>query len=711
MLIKYRFSINGTTVNPIYNGDLARISEKESGQMFFRENLSSSLTFVREDYDFLEGEAFSTKFVLLIEAFTLPDGYYWDPFWTGYFYKTDCKWDADNRKVTVTPMVQDAYNTILAGLDKEYDLAKMSIAKVNLTVTKRPLLQLYVPGDSVVSCFLSGSMWEQDVVAAETDTGVLTGTYFFSQASSFSRITVTGSGTPAALVGDYIREGTGTTWRGKNGTYEILRVLDTGFYYYILRTSGGYDYFESDVGYPTTTVPSTINFVPIAGNGGTGTLTGSNLNISVYARLLTNASTVLGNPTSALPTEDLVDYNRNYRRAIGYAIDCVSMTPDTDTDPTEYGLAEDGTYFQEPYGFPSYPKYYPIARSTWGLSSIWFDYDNYSQTAEENGRTEYVMKDASPLSAILSALLAEIDPSLSHAGTTTYSSILYNSTNPLGSTAFTILMTPKSNITAGEYQVPAQKAPTTLGKIFAMLANVFQCYWYIDSSDRLRIEHISWFKNGGAYTGTPSYAADLTAKFDPKNGKALAFGVNKYSYDKQEMAERLEFEWMDRVSAGFEGLPIEVNSAFVLPGKVDKINAGEVTTDVDYMLLNPGAVNPDGFALLGAVADGDDYILPFVEKTIEDADLELQNGYLSWIHLHPYYWKADLPASSVEINGASDTADGIKRTKKQTVYYPSIYDLDPMDLIKTDLGDGEIEKLSLNLSSRMHTIDLRYDTE
>jgi hypothetical protein len=268
---------------------------------------------------------------------------------------------------------------------------------------------------------------------------------------------------------------------------------------------------------------------------------------------------------------------------------------------------------------------------------------------------------------------------------------------------------------------------------------------------------------------------------------------------------------MDDVTEGFEGEHIKILSNYVRQGKIDTINAGQYTTDIDYMLLNPSAINQDGFALFGAnidntniyeddaipntrlniltgaekvatgyyttpymdVVDGEfysrtyggdicwygtgyafingetstavktrkapvgalyckcavfniyfggwkfvrgftldgSYKLPLVSITHNNATLTLQNGFLSWLYIHPNAWDYDLPGKSVTINEISQDAEGIKRTKRQKVKYPSIGDPEPMKLIKTDIGDGQIQKISVNLSSGMNEIELRYDTE
>ncbi len=313
-----------------------------------------------------------------------------------------------------------------------------------------------------------------------------------------------------------------------------------------------------------------------------------------------------------------------------------------------------------------------------------------------------------------------------------------------------------------------------------------------------------------------------------KNGKTWGYNSSKYSYDKQELAEEISFSWMDDVTQAFEGYSIYINSNFVERGKIDEISVGDFTSDIDYMLLNPSAINEEGFALMAVVSEsvnvdtgeyevktpvstidnniigtdgvlatnslyevkvyeasdnelkrfsslvstttnyalwgiytditcdtlvsvgnlhtgglviydelidisGEDvnyiaisslktneanlfdiigWTLPYIEREVDGADLKMQNGLMSWIYLHPNYWVYDLPSTNVTINDSDSVyVQGILRGKKQEVQYPSLEDPDEMKLVKTYLGNGEIESLTVNLSSRMNTITLKYDTE
>jgi hypothetical protein len=73
-----------------------------------------------------------------------------------------------------------------------------------------------------------------------------------------------------------------------------------------------------------------------------------------------------------------------------------------------------------------------------------------------------------------------------------------------------------------------------------------------------------------------------------------------------------------------------------------------------------------------------------------------------------------MPAYSIKVNGSETTAKGIQRKKKQQISVPAFGsggDGLMTQLIQTAIGKGEVERASINLSSRMIKYTLRYDTE
>ena len=732
MTPKYRFFLqigeDGTkqTVCPNYKDDLTLDYELETNQRFYRAKLSGKINFVRADYDIINDAPFDSEFFLYIEK-SDDWGQTYNQYYKAKFMKTDCTFNDDDKLVTVQPETIDQYNDVLAGLEKEYNLIELAPQIEFLTIRKRPLIQIYVPGDSIVSCFLGGTNWEQDANAT-TDQNALIQTYHFALCNILKEIQITSHGSPEVISGLYVGrmstsvspdEFMGDLYPELNVNYYIhiaqklvagglpiglagveirRRSDDVAMFRYTKITQEPFDTLEFDL-------------TAVEGSGATGTMHADMKSYNIYARYLVDVDKIDDLDTYPLPSDDIVDNNRNYRRAIGYAIDVAFISKNFSDTPTEWGLADSGKYFAPPYSIYG-QTFYPIARSTWRYASLWFGFYLMDWILEEKARKEYTLRDAFPVASCISVLLNQIAPGITHAATAEYSQFLYSGNNPISGLNFRLLVSQKTNIINGEYQQPAQKAPTTLQQFTNMLRDCFKCYWFIEDG-KFKIEHIQYFRNGGSYSGGAILSHDLTKELNLRNGKPWAFNTSEYSFDKVDLPERYQFEWMDDVTAAFEGLPIQVISKYVTPGKVEEINISNFTSDIDMMLLNPGNMSSDGFALFAAVppTSGSQWILPFTKQTVNGVEYYLQNGYLAFINLQSPYWMYDLPARRVSINGSEVYAYGIERKKKQTFSFPANDDPNPMQLIKTYIGNGQVDKLSVNLCSRSIKTTLKYDTE
>lgn len=717
--------LQGQTVHPIYKDDLAKEYELESNQRFYRAKLSGKITFVRDDYDYINRQSFDNEFLYCIEK-SDDGGRTWFQYFQGKFMKTDCTFTDYDKKVVVQPDANDDYNDVLAGLDKEYNLITLAPTIQRITINKRPLIQIYVPGDSVVSCFLGGTNWEQDANAT-TDQNALIQTYHFALCNILKEIQVTANGTPSDIAGLY----TGRMSRGSSGnTFSGNLISKNNNLYYIHITQqqiGGVpfglalvqirrrsDDFTLFIYVKTTKSPfDTLEFdlSPANGSSATGTMHANMKSYNMYARYLCDVERINDLDTYLLPANDIVNNNRNYRHAIGYAVSVTFISNRFSDTPTEWGLADNGKYFEPPYSIYR-QTFYPIARSTWRYASLWFGFYLMDWRLEEKARKEYTLRDAFSLASCISVLLNQIAPGITHKATSEYSQFLYGGNNPISGLNFQLFVSQKTNIINGEYQQPAQKAPTTLQQFTNMLRDCFKCYWFIDSG-KFKIEHVQYFRNGGTYSDKVVLSHDLTKELNLRNGKPWAFNTSEYSFDKVDLPERYQFKWMDDVTAAFEGLPIQVMSKYVTPGKVEDVNVSNFTSDIDMMLLNPSNMSSDGFALFAAVppTSGSQWILPFTRQTVNGVEYILQNGYLAFINLQSTYWLYDLPARWVSINGSETDAYGIERKKKQTFSFPANDDPNPMQLIKTYVGNGQVDKLSVNLCSRNIKATLKYDTE
>lgn len=725
--------------NPVFSDDVTLDYELENNQRFYRAKLSGTFKFVRQDFAKIMAAAFDTVYYFYIEK-SNDWGQTWTQYYKSMFMRTDCTINENDQVVTVQPNPIDQYNDVLAGLEKEYNLISLAPVIKRITLQKRPLIQIYIPGENIVSCFLGGLSWEQDANPVE-DSNELESTYHFANITNLASIELK-VGTPANATeqqylasNTWINEVVGTYVGELSGNYKFVNA-DNGYYIqadnpgnngrYSLYTPQGAKLASTAILNGTDPTKFGSNFAfeysYVSGYEESGAEIYSTFdflyqyfgrNIPIMGRYLLDVETIADLTTYPLPTDDIVGNNRNYRRAIGYAVSgTIVLSTNFSDNPTEYGLADNGKYYRPPYSIYG-QKFYPIARTQWGNYSIWFAFHIFDDVLEQKGRKPYTLRDSYPISSIISVLLQQFAPGIVHEPEPEYSRFLYGDTNPITGYEFRLFVSPKSNILVGDYQTPVQKAPATLKQFLDMLRNTFQLYWHIEGN-KFCIEHISYYRNGGTYAGNSVVGYDLTQLENIRNGKKWAFGTSEYSFDKENMPERYQFTWGDDVTDAFEGQPMQIVSKYVQPGKIEEINIGGFNPDIDLMLLNPEAMSQDGFALFAAVYNYNtgQYELPFVRRDVDNITYYLQNGFLAMVNLQPQYWLYDMPARNLIVNGVQVWAYGIQRRKSQTVTFPiGNDDPDLMGLVKTQIGNGQFEKISINLSSRTAKATLKHDTE
>ena len=723
-IYKFQLSAGNDTRQafPVYKDDLAIDYALEQNQEFYRGKLSGKLTFQKDDYLFIRNKAFDTQFDVVI-SISYDGGQMWAVYWSGQFWKTDCQFNEDDQTAIVTPNVNDRYNAVLAGMDKEYNLIDLAPVIQPVKLDKRPMIQVYVPGQTVIGCFLSGMWWEQECESVlETDTVKIGGQtyhaleykYHFALNKKQRILDITQTGGPAlpdfamgAPDGTQLFDITKDGYRFRAYYDDVTDPENPFWACEIARVSDNIRlWFYKTYASSLPILPYSLTLTAVEGTDATGTVELYVHDIAVYARYITDVEQVSELNTYPMPDNDIVENNRNYHYVIGYYFpDTIFFNDVLSTTPTQWGIYQPGQYYvMFTNVYIGVNESFPVSRSAWGRISIWFAFSVADGAVEKKARQTYTLKDAYPLASVISVLLAKIVPEITHEATTDYSQFLYGD-NPITGTDYRLFITQKSNILAGNYDQPAQKALITLKRITDMLRDCFRCYWFIDKQNRFRIEHISYFMRGGTYTGQPVVGMDLTKQV-PHNGKPWAYASNQYEFDKPEMAARYQFGWMDDVTQPFEGFPIDIISKYVNQDNIEEITISDFTSDIDYMLLNPSACSNDGFALLAPVLTDGEYKLPYIQF----GESLLQNGYMSFEYLQKYY-RYDLPAPIYEINNWQYRAYSIKKLKTQTIKFPVLVEPDMFNLIKTGLGEGTIQKMSVNLSSRNANTTLKYDTE
>jgi len=712
MTPEYRIKINGTLVNAVMGDDMAKKIAKQSGEEFFRTSLTGKIALIGSDFDWLYGEGIGEDFVTVLQRRT---GAVWADYARAIFNATDCKWDYDNQRVEISLRPYDVYTDLLDGMAREFNLIKLPAKRERVTFDKRAAIQVYSPGESALGNATAGTYWET-ACTAEVSPSIITGTHKFALSKTFFRLNLYGAGAPSAIAGDYVAESLAGILVGRNAEYKAeLRTQpdyygpgDDAVYYSIVRALDDEDMFESD--YHAEMVSGTsLSFTPVSPDA-SGSFTGYYSVVEIYTRLVHDNAAV----GFVRLTNDIAGENLNYTRVSPFVIgvDYFAITPNASDLPTELGLTQDGMYFVPPPATPYVARWIPVARNQWALSSVWFGIPPSFELAEEGYKAEITQSDFYAVGSVIKALLSEIAPSITHERTATYSEFLYGGSVSPSTYADSLFMTPKSNVLAGQYDRPAQKAPVTLAEVLEMLRALYDCYWFVDSSSRLRIEHISYFKRGGAYTGTPALTADLTALLNPKNGRLWSTGTGRWEFDKSELPEFLNLTYMDAQSEFFEGRPVQVTSPYVSKGATDTRAMNKFTADIDRMLISPSDVSKDGFLVAEARALSGALRIIYRSTALDGIGTgELQNGGLSWLNLQADYHLHNLSGRQAIVKGLPVTALGIRRAKKHEVEYPSATDPDPMKLVRTSIGDGSVESIDINLASRMNKITLRYDTE
>lgn len=711
----YRFTVNEREMKPNYKQDISIEYSKEGGEQFYRAALSSPLKFMGKDFEFLDAHHFESEFRVLLEK-SSDRGTTWQSYWTGEFYKTDGNWDHDNKIVEVKVSPRDEYTEILTGMDKEYNLIDLAPKIHSLEVDKRPLIQIYQLGSSSVGCFLGGNAWEQDVSSPVWNDDPdheesIQKKFHFSKVEEFFQATLVESpygAYPEGCLGNY---------SGPN----LSRLLGPpGYYLDLVHRGGAWDIWdlhlrslETDalILYGSAT-PSLSEKYPQDSQLDSLQVGGPNKFVvmktftsgSVYSRFLTSSPSIEGRTVLKLPSDDVLSNNRNYQYAMKYASSGVVRSDLVTSEPTKYGRREfEGSLPSNPAEYYLPPAdiegvFYPISRLNWAYYSFWFRFRESDAPLERQLRTTYSLPDAFMLSDAVELLANKIDPLTKYT--------VDEGAMGLGGR---LMITPKSNITAGSYSLAAQRAPVKLKEILDAIKDTIRFYWFIEkgiepNTATIVFRPLWWFKG-------QDISIDTTTLISPRSGLPWSFQSDKVSYDKLDMPSRYEFSWADDTSILFDGEPIDIRSKFVERDKVENVNIQKFNTDIDFMLLAPEKISPEGFALFQTVTvDGKRKIKYLIEPGA--AYKELQNGEFSWYSLHEDMWCEDMPAERATVNGRMRIFDDQQRSPKkiQTVSFPLETEPDLKMLIKTNVGQGKIEKLSVYLHSRMAKAELRHDT-
>lgn len=313
---------------------------------------------------------------------------------------------------------------------------------------------------------------------------------------------------------------------------------------------------------------------------------------------------------------------------------------------------------------------------------------SYTQLTLPNGRK---------LTNTIDYMLSEVCPTL-----TLKSDLLQNNINPVtGQTPNNVqdlYLFQKSDITNPTATGVATDGNISISDLISDLSTMFNAFWYVDNNtNKLVFEHVTGVLSN-------SVGVDLTTldagKWD--NGRRL------FSYDADQVpkAETFTFATEGR-EIDFVGLPITYDSGCAR-GKQQDNRTEFIETELVRIYQNIGEGN-EGFMLIaaGSILQDDLY-----SENGELSQLFVPNAPLAWANLHEDYFKDYRYLLNGTLNGNATVFNSTRPIKVQeNIIFPvpCLNDFDPLELVRTSLGDGRVTAAVYNLDSQKIECTLKYE--
>ena len=713
-----KLKINGVytqeEVHPVFGDDIKLNISREENQIFRREKIEGTFKFVNKDFDLIYECSIFTKCTLEIYREDVFVG-------SAGFIRTDCEFNLDDKICSVKLTTKDIYEKILNGYDNKYNIVKLAPKRDSVTLTKRAILQFYVRGESVVTNVVGGVHYEQSCKEVY-DAKALGDIYHFGGYLPLSYIyinNVIDATAPSDVLGRYfidnsIAGGAAIIYiNSSNSKYRIqLTYVASEWVLLLIDSSTNKTLASANV--PNVQSGSqAITFTKSGSSGGDYASGIYNSDGDLYCRVLLPKQ--FDNSYQRSMDDDITDYDSNYPYVGGVSLDRfapkMKMVVDKSVTPTEWGIDSEGTYFQYPILTASQQENgsspIPIGQSHWERMSSWLLSDDDVNDLVDDFYATFILKDSYPIGSAIAVLLKEIDDNISFEDTQDYSMFLYSGAmQELYSYDFlgcrnALHITPISNIKKTFYEQAAQRGEISLKQIFDMLRNVYNCYWFIDSEKRLRIEHIVYFKNGNSYTSEkPTPSIDVTIKKNLPTWESWGFAQNTVEYETDKCPARYEFKWGDKCTYPFVGEPIDVKDIYLDASQKESVGIENFLADIDYIVSNPSGVSDDLFAVFEVNKSTKKVDILDVRLNDASPKYKIQNPYLSMIVAERFYYPFDLSGWKASAGQYELDVYKTKGIKKQTLSCPlTLAEMRSIGVIRTELGNGTIDKLEAEINT------------
>lgn len=240
--------------------------------------------------------------------------------------------------------------------------------------------------------------------------------------------------------------------------------------------------------------------------------------------------------------------------------------------------------------------------------------------------------------------------------------------------------------------------PISIKRMIQNIKALFNAEFIIEENTNVvRIEHITYFLDNRMLDLTQArFLKDIEGKW-------------KYTYEKEKLPIKEFFEFMEPTIINFDGVPIEYDESCSSddPNNTTTIKADYVVTAVDDVVEFPVKYTDKGFVIVERSNTG--YIVS--GNSFSSVD---RNGNLSWPRLQENFYKWRRPQSKGKMNQQFTNFFTYKRTRKQDPIQIQLCcsdytNFNPKDLVKTQLGWGEILTAKYSEPSEVLTVELLHD--
>ncbi|QDP50386.1 MAG: hypothetical protein Unbinned5350contig1001_1 [Prokaryotic dsDNA virus sp.] len=706
---QFRVDLAASIINvyPIYEEKILDAT-RQGKNKYLKTSINAKFYFIGDDFTAFMGEDIEHEFKIRIDK--IVDGVTQLNWKTGTFTRLDFEvWNAKiEERIEVSIELDDLYTRIEEKQDKEMNFFDLNVGARTVKYDILPLFQIYNSFNGKISNHLRGNYWEEFAAVPTKDPAILAG-FGFQNVNIGGAVTRFGMGFGEPnLNGKYLVDG--GSFQNENTLYRVDFTIDGSGEFYdgeLIRESDNFVLFEYK-GEGLGLSFDNAKFVHVDGEAaGLFTFQGTNL----YSRVLVAVDTVAGQTVIALTEDDISTNKGNYTHIIEGSFVGVEISTTSQVAKTPYLISgiptgtNENRYFTE---LANPPFYQPVLKSSWLGGAVFMFIGatglGFFNTAVKEVKNDYCFELVDVVRAMMGNMVDDVT-----IGATLGE--FFGVTNPISLTSSKrMFITHKSNVKDVNFENPATKATIKFSEIKNLMEFGFNCFPYLEGNE-LRFEHSLFFENGKSYT-TENIGYDLTTLLESKNDKLWSFGTNQWKYAKEEIPGAIVTKWSDSGSIVFDGYRIKLLSKYANKTEPNEEIISNFMTDMDYIMSNPDSVGSQGFVLMfvDTLEDGT-FKVNYQSVGINGNINDVQNGKGAMVYLHDKFHRNGLPCRKVEINEEAVDALSVKRTRVQEITFGGGEGIDNLKLVKTELGNGEVEKWGENLEDGSIIATLRHNIE